>query len=168
MKKKIIALFLVLIGLLGLASCGGKTEYTVELKEFYYSYDNGSQYGNERVELEVGKTILMKVRIQVTTNKKEKDEVSGSLSIPNINVIDSYYIRGQKITPTIDSISNTTTYPFTISTNEIWEFVFEFSPAAEARVQMELNFNDPVPSIYNSVYTIKFVKPANTNSEASI
>ena len=81
-----------------------------------------------------------------------------------INAIDAYYLRGQKITPTVDSINNITTYPFTISTNEDWTFIFEFSPSSEARVQMSLDFEDPIPDMYDGIYTIKFVAP-KSNSE---
>lgn len=167
MKRRILGLFLGFVCLLGLTGCEGKeTIYTVEKRDFYYSIDNGATYGNERVELEVGQTILMKVLVTVTTNKNDKEEIDGSLTIPNINAIDAYYLRGQKITPTVDTINNVTTYPFTISTNEDWTFIFEFSPACEARVQMILDFEDPIPDIYDGIYTIKFVNPKQPNTES--
>lgn len=165
MKKRIFALLLGVTCMLGLTGCKEKeTIYTVEKRDFYYSIDNGATYGNERVELEVGKTILMKVLVTITTNKDFKEDINGSLTIPNINAIDAYYLRGQKITPTVDSINNITTYPFTISTNEDWTFIFEFSPSSEARVQMSLDFEDPIPDMYDGIYTIKFVAP-KSNSE---
>lgn len=166
MKHRILTALCGTAMIFGMASCSEKqTVYTVEKRDFYYSFDNGATYGNERVDLEVGKTILMKVLITVTTNKEEKESVGGSLSIPNITAIDAYYLRGQKITPTVDAINNVTTYGFSISTNEDWTFIFEFSPAAEARVQMTLDFDDPIPEMYDSIYTIKFVKPTSSDPE---
>ena len=167
MKKRMLALFFASACLLGLTGCDEPTVYTVEKRDFYYSFDNGSTYGNERFELEVGKTILMKVLITITTNKAAKEDITGSLMIPNIKAIDAYYVRGQRITPTQDLIANTTTYPFTINTNEDWQFIFEFSPVSEARVQMVLDFNEPIPDKYDGIYTIKFVNPTNSETETS-
>lgn len=168
MKRKVLCLILGSICLSKLASCQEKeTIYTVEKRDFYYSIDNGATYGNERFELEVGQTVLMKVLVTVVTNKSEKEMINGSLTIPNINAIDAYYIRGKKITPTIDAINNITTYPFTISTNEDWTFIFEFQPASEARVQMSLDFEEPIPEIYDGIYTIKFVNPGQSDSKGN-
>ena len=86
------------------------------------------------------------------------------MTIPNITAIDAYYLRGQKITPTVDEINNVTTYPFTITTNEDWTFIFEFVPSNEARVQMALDFEEPIPDIYDGIYTIKFVNPSSEES----
>lgn len=164
MKKRLLIAALSATCLFGLASCKKEaTVYTVEKRDFYYSVDNGSTYGNERVELEVGQTVLMKVLVTITTNKDTKEDIHGSLSIPNITAIDAYYLRGQKITPSIDTLNNVTTYPFTVSTNEDWTFIFEFSPSSEARVQMSLDFEDPIPDMYDGVYTIKFVNPSTDN-----
>ena len=161
MKKRIISLVLCVVSLLGilaLSGCGDEpTVYNVEKRDFFYSIDNGATYGNERFELEVGQNVLMKVLVTVTTNKETKENISGSLSIPKIKAIDAYYIRGQKITPTVDEINNVTTYPFTITTNEDWEFIFEFEPSKAATVQMTLDFESPIPDIYDGIYTIKFV-----------
>ena len=164
MKRRIMSLLLAIVcvfGVFGLTACKDEepTTYTVEKRDFYYSIDNGATYGNERVELEVGQTVLMKVLVTVTTNKEEKENISGSLTIPNITAIDAYYLRGQKITPTVDELNNVTTYPFTITTNEDWTFIFEFVPSNEARVQMALDFEEPIPDIYDGIYTIKFVNP---------
>lgn len=164
MKRRIMSLLLAIVCVFvvfGLTACKDEepTTYTVEKRDFYYSIDNGATYGNERVELEVGQTVLMKVLVTVTTNKEEKENISGSLTIPNITAIDAYYLRGQKITPTVDEINNVTTYPFTITTNEDWTFIFEFVPSNEARVQMALDFEEPIPDIYDGIYTIKFVNP---------
>lgn len=169
MKKRILSLLLAIVCLFSvfsMTSCGDDepTTYSVEKRDFYYSIDNGATYGNERVELEVGQTVLMKVLVTVTTNKEEKENISGSLTIPNITAIDAYYLRGQKITPTVDEINNVTTYPFTITTNEDWTFIFEFVPSNEARVQMSLDFEEPIPDIYDGIYTIKFVNPSSEES----
>ena len=168
MKRRIVSLLMAVVCLFSvfsMTSCGeDPTTYTVEKRDFYYSIDNGATYGNERVELEVGQTVLMKVLVTVTTNKDDKETVSGSLTIPNITAIDAYYLRGQKITPTVDEINNVTTYPFTITTNEDWTFIFEFVPSNEARVQMTLDFEEPIPDIYDGIYTIKFVNPSSEES----
>ena len=61
------------------------------------------------------------------------------------------------MTPTQDDINNITTYNFTITTNEEWTFIFEFSPNEAAMVQMDLDFDDPIPEIYDVLNSIKFV-----------
>ena len=166
MKTKLLKTLLGIACIFGVTGCKEEaTVYTVSKRDFYYSIDNGATYGDERIELEVGKTILMKVLVTVETNKEKKEDISGSLTIPNIKAIDSNYLKGQKITPTIDSINGVTTYPFTIATNEDWAFVFEFSPSSEARVQMSLNFDDPIPNMYNGIYTIKFVSPKDDSTK---
>ena len=80
MKRRIISLLLCIVcifGIFGLTACKDEepTTYTVEKRDFYYSIDNGATYGNERVELEVGQTVLMKVLVTVTTNKEEKENI---------------------------------------------------------------------------------------------
>ena len=166
MKGKILSILSAACCVLCAAGCSeDETIYTVDKKDFYYSFDNGATYGNERVELEVGKTILMKVLVTVNTNKTEAETITGTLTIPQITAIDAYYLRGQKITPEYDELNKLTHYPFTITTNEDWTFIFEFSPAAEARVQMSLDFDDPIPSIYDSLYTIKFVNEVTGSDE---
>lgn len=151
-------MLVMVLGVICISLVGCKeTTYTVEKRDFYYSLDNGSTYGNERYELEVGQTILMKVIVCVTTNKEDKEQVTGTLSIPKIDAVDAYYLRGQKMTPTQDDINNITTYNFTITTNEEWTFIFEFSPNEAAMVQMELDFDDPIPEIYDVLNSIKFV-----------
>ena len=158
-KKMLFVLLMGMFVCVGLVGCEKETTYTVEKREFFYSLDNGASYGKERYELEVGQTILMKVIICVNTNKEDKEEVTGTLSIPKIDAVDAYYLRGQKMTPTEDDINNITTYNFTITTNEEWTFVFEFKPNEAAMVQMELDFADPIPSIYDVVNSVKFVEP---------
>lgn len=161
-KKVIIAIFATLFVCIGLCGCNQKpTTYTVEKRDFYYSLDNGSTYGNERYELQVGQTVLMKVIVCVTTNKEDKEIVSGVLSIPKINAVDAYYLRGQKITPVEDDINNITSYNFTITTNEDWTFIFEFVPNEAANIQMSLDFNEPIPEIYDVINSIKFVSENN-------
>ena len=161
MKNKLFNILVIIICVFGIMILSGckeqPTTYSVEKRDFYYSLDNGSTYGNERYELEVGKTILMKVIVCVTTNKEDKEQVTGTLSIPKIDAVDAYYLRGQKMTPTQDDINNITTYNFTITTNEEWTFIFEFSPNEAAMVQMELDFDDPIPEIYDVLNSIKFV-----------
>ena len=81
MKRRIMSLLLAIVcvfGVFGLTACNDDepTTYTVEKRDFYYSIDNGATYGNERVELEVGQTVLMKVLVTVTTNKEEKENSS--------------------------------------------------------------------------------------------
>ena len=161
-KKIMLLLFLGIFACVGLVGCDDKeATYSVEKRDFYYSLDNGSTYGNERYELEVGQTILMKVIVCVTTNKEDKEQITGTLSIPKIDALDAYYLRGQKMTPTEDDINNVTSYNFTITTNEEWTFIFEFKPNEAAMVQMDLDFDDPVPSIYDTVNSIKFVNKEN-------
>lgn len=162
-KKIMLLLFLGMFACVGLVGCDDDeaTTYSVEKRDFYYSLDNGSTYGNERYELEVGQTILMKVIVCVTTNKEDKEQITGTLSIPLIDALDAYYLRGQKMTPTKDDINNVTSYNFTITTNEEWTFIFEFKPNGAAMVQMDLDFDDPVPSIYDTVNSIKFVNKEN-------
>ena len=63
LNKIMLVIFLGLI-CISLVSCK-ETTYTVEKRDFYYSLDNGSTYGNERYELEVGQTILMKVMVLI-------------------------------------------------------------------------------------------------------
>ena len=161
MKNKLFNILVIIICVFGIMILSGCKEeptiYSVEKREFYYSLDNGSTYGNERYELEVGQTVLMKVIVCVTTNKEDKEQVTGMLSIPKIDAVDAYYLRGQKMTPTQDDINNITTYNFTITTNEEWTFIFEFSPNEAAMVQMELDFDDPIPEIYDVLNSIKFV-----------
>lgn len=161
MKNKLFNILIIIICVFSIMILSGckeqPTTYSVEKRDFYYSLDNGSTYGNERYELEVGQTILMKVIVCVTTNKEDKEQVTGTLSIPKIDAVDAYYLRGQKMTPKQDDINNITTYNFTITTNEEWIFIFEFSPNEAAMVQMELDFDDPIPEIYDDINSIKFV-----------
>ena len=44
-----------------------------------------------------------------------------------------------------------------VTTNEEWIFIFEFSPNEAAMVQMELDFEEPIPSLYDVLNSIKFV-----------
>lgn len=166
--KKKLCFILMIIGTILLIGCSKKeaeTVYTVDKRDFYYSFDNGATYGAERVELEVGKTILMKVIILITTNKDSKEEIKGTLLIPKITALDAYYIRGQKITGKPDPLNNAMEYSFNISTNEEWIFIFEFVPISESRVQMVLDFESPIPEMYDGIYTIKFVNPANQSDD---
>ena len=128
----------------------GKTKLSIELAKKL----NGEVINADSTQVYKGMDIAT-----AKVTKEEKENISGSLTIPNITAIDAYYLRGQKITPTVDEINNVTTYPFTITTNEDWTFIFEFVPSNEARVQMALDFEEPIPDIYDGIYTIKFVNP---------
>ncbi len=158
--KRFVSLLMCLLVAFGLCACKDDevpTTYNVDKHDFYYSTDN-STFGNERYIFEVGETAFMKLIISISTNKDAKEEIRGSLAIPNITSIDAYYVKGQKITPTVDEINNITTYPFVISTNEEWEFKFEFVPTNVATIQMVLDFEEPIPEMYDSINTLKFVE----------
>lgn len=145
-------------------SCG-EPSYVVEKRDFYYSLDNGATYGKERYELEVGKTVLMKIIIKVSASGNfEETSLSGTLYIPKIDAVDAYYLRGQKITPNEDYLNNVTSYPFNITANEEWTFIFEFIPNEASLVRMELDFDEPIPDLYDVINSIKFVKKEETTA----
>lgn len=157
--KKIISILLV-ICMMACLLTGCKEEetvYTVAKKDFYYSEDNGSTYGNRRIKFEVGQEIYMQLQIEVDTNKEDVEELKVNLKIPNIDAVDSYYYSGQKITPVKDEINNVTVYTFTIATNDTSLYFFKFVPTSESTVQMELDFEEPVPDRYDTINTIEFV-----------
>lgn len=162
--KRTIAMILVVCLLMGMmVSMSGckkeEVEYTVSKKDFYYSEDNGSTYGNRRIKFEVGQEIYMQLQIEVDTNVEEVEELKVSLKIPNIDSVDAYYYSGQKITPVKDDINNVTVYTFTIATNDTSLYFFKFVPTSASTVQMELDFEDPVPERYDTINTIEFVVP---------
>ena len=76
--------------------------------------------------------------------------------------MDAYYYSGQKITPVKDDINNVTVYTFTIATNDTSLYFFKFVPTSASTVQMELDFEDPVPERYDTINTIEFVVPEET------
>ena len=175
--KKIITLLMAVILMMGvcvgLVGCGedenpdaGQTYY-VAVADFFYSEDKGHTYGNGTKEYEVGevgdtdKTVYMKVKAKVTSNKEVPETIKIKLTIPNITSIDAKFYDGQPITPTYDAVQNVTTYEFTITAAlnaQEWEFVFQFVPNAEAEVRMTLEFDDKVDSLYDKQNTVKFVK----------
>ena len=161
--KKLLTIILATVTLLSACLFTGcneeETTYSVTTCEFYFSTDNGSTYGNRRVQFNVGESVYMQVQVEVTTNKKDKEDIACNLKIPYINAVDAYYLKGQKITPTLDEINDITTYPFIITTNENWKFFFEFVPTSAARVQMELLFDDKIDAKYNVINTIDFIVP---------
>ena len=178
MKKLImflISAILMMGACIGLAGCkdddssnnGGSQTYYVAAADFFYSEDKGHTYGNGTKEYEVGevgdtdKTVYMKVKAKVTSNKEVPETIKIKLTIPNITSIDAKYYDGQPITPTYDAVQNVTTYEFTITAAlnaQEWEFVFQFIPNAEAEVRMTLEFDDKVDSLYDKQNTVKFVK----------
>ena len=131
--------------------------YSVDKHEFYFSTDNGSTYGNKRIEFEVGKSVYMQLVIKVGSSDDKKHDITGQLKIPNVKTVDSYYMQGQKITPNQDDINGFSIYPFDITTNEEWVFIFEFVPNSEEVIQMELEFDEPVPEKYKFIKAIKMV-----------
>ena len=156
--KRTIALLVSICLILSMTGCRKKeTEYTVAKKDFYYSEDNGSTYGNRRIKFEVGQEIYMQLQIEVDTNKEDVEELKVNLKIPNIDAVDAYYYSGQKITPVKDEINNVTVYTFTIATNDTSLYFFKFVPTSESTVQMELDFEEPVPDRYDTINTIEFV-----------
>lgn len=169
MKKKItmlMSLIMMVASMLILSGCGkDEITYTVDKEEFYFSTDNGSTYGNRKVEFEVGKSVYMQVVAKVTSSDEETHDITGELKIPNIQAVDAYYLKGQKITPNEDSLNDYTVYPFTITTNEDWTFFFEFVPNSEGSLQMELTFDDNVPDKYDMINTIKLVQPSEDTKD---
>lgn len=168
MKKRIemlISLVMMVAEMLLLSGCGKEElTYNVDKEEFYFSTDNGSTYGNRKVEFEVGKSVYMQVVVDVTSSDEKPHDITGELKIPNIQAVDAYYLKGQKITPNEDSLNDYTVYPFAITTNEDWAFFFEFVPNSEGSIQMELTFDDNVPEKYDMINTIKLVKPSEDAS----
>lgn len=164
MKKRIamlMSLVMMVAGMSLLSGCGKEElTYNVDKEEFYFSTDNGSTYGNRKVEFEVGKSVYMQVVVDVTSSDEKPHDITGELKIPNIQAVDAYYLKGQKITPNEDSLNDYTVYPFTITTNEDWTFFFEFVPNSEGSIQMELTFDENVPEKYDMINTIKLVQPS--------
>lgn len=181
--KKIMTLLMAVILMMGVCVClvccgkyenpdAGQTHYAgqtyyVAAADFFYSEDKGHTYGNGTKEYEVGevgdtdKTVYMKVKAKVTSNKEVPETIKIKLTIPNITSIDAKYYDGQPITPIYDAVQNVTTYEFTITAAlnaQEWEFVFQFVPNAEAEVRMTLEFDDKVDSLYDKQNTVKFVK----------
>lgn len=169
MKKVFSALLAGIVLSTSMLTCVGCSEvssilpekevkYKVTAEDFYFSTDNGSTYGNRRVEFPVGESVYMQVVVFITSDDNKEHDIEGELIIPNVQAVDAYYLKGQKITPEVDEVNGVTTYPFEITTNEEWTFFFEFVPNSEGDVDMELNFDDNIPAKYDMVNTIKMVE----------
>ncbi len=160
MKKALSALMtgVMVLGLLSVGGCKKEVEYKVTEEEFYFSTDNGANYGNRRIEFPVGESVYMQVKVFIASDDEEEHTIEGELSIPNIQSVDAYYLKGQKITPKVDEVNGVTTYPFEITTNEEWLFFFEFVPNSAGNLDMELTFDDTIPARYDMTNTIKMVE----------
>ncbi len=161
MKKVLSALMagVMMFGLLTVGGCKKKeVEYKVTVEDFFFSTDNGATYGNRRVEFPVGESVYMQVVVFIESDDEEEHVIEGELCIPNIQSVDAYYLKGQKITPKVDEVNEMTTYPFEITTNEEWTFFFEFVPNSEGNLDMELTFDDSIPARYDMTNTIKMVE----------
>lgn len=157
--SSLLAAVMLIGGLLAFSGCKKKDlTYKVSTEEFYFSTDNGSTYGNRRVEFPVGDSVYMQVVVLIESSDEEEHVIEGELSIPNIQSVDAYYLKGQKITPEVDDVNGVTTYPFEITTNEEWTFFFEFVPNSTGSIDMELSFDDTIPARYDLVNTIKIVE----------
>ena len=158
MKRVLKVVMVMALVVISCAGCDPEPPaYSVSKKEFFYSTDNGSSYGNRRIEFEVGKSVYMQLVINVKSDDEKSHDITGHLKIPNVKSVDAHYLKGQKITPNQDDISGFTIYPFNITTNEDWTFFFEFVPNNVETLQMELLFDDPVPDKYDDINTIKIV-----------
>ena len=164
-RKKIsllMTLFILFSNMFILAACKKKTkdniDYKVLKEDFFFSTDNGKHYGNGRVAYPVGKSLYMKVTVVIETSDGEAHDVKGHLSIPKIQAIDSHFLKGQIINPEEDEDKGITTYPFEITTNEEWTFLFEFIPNEVGTIKMKLEFDDSIAKKYDMTNTIKIVK----------
>lgn len=174
MKKIIIIVSLAVIALV-LLSLGGYTVFRFfsapvydASSGFYYSSDKGHSYGDGTKEYEVGKTVYMKVKFKVTTDKKSVSQVKVILSIPNVKNVDAKYLDGQVITPNYDAVNNVTTYEFTANASKNAkesECVIQFVPNAVGSVSMTLIYDDHIDPSYDVQSTLVFVEPVANDSE---
>ena len=157
-----LASFIFFTSACGFTSCKKKEEdkinYKVKKEDFFFSTNNGKKYGNGRIEFPVGDSVYMKLVVYIQSSDGEEHDISGELMIPNIQAVDSYYVKGQKITPEEDEVNETTTYPFEITTDEEWTFIFEFIPNETGKLTMELSFDDSIAEKYDMTNTIKIVE----------
>jgi len=167
----LLATTILLASASGFTACGKKSKdkdknsYKVKAEEFFFSTDNGKHYGNGRVEFSVEKTVYMKVVVYIESSDGEEHDVSGTLTIPKIKSVDAHYLKGQKITPEEDEVNGITTYPFEITTNEEWTFLFEFIPNEVGKIKMDLSFDDSIAEKYDMTNTIKIVKDDEIEDE---
>lgn len=182
MKKALSAILvglLIICGMIAFAGCkkdeNGSVKnpfkkdvtYKVVSEDFYFSTDNGATYGNRRVEFEVGKSVFVQVVICIESSDKKPHDISGELTLPNVQTVNAQYLKGQKITPQIDEANKLIKYPFVITTNETWTFFFEFKPTGEDTIEMKLTFDDQIEDRYDMVNTIKMVKASTVSSETT-
>lgn len=164
---KLVAMFFVLVFVMGtLAGCG-KTTYTAA-SGFFYSGDKGHTYGDGTKEYEVGKTVYMKVKFKVTSSESKTSQVKVVLSIPKIQSVDAKYMDGQVITPNFDAVNNVTTYEFTANASKNAsesECVIQFIPNAVGTVTMKLIYDDNVDSSYDIQSTLVFVDAVEDTTE---
>jgi len=169
-KRTLVVFLLAVLVASTLAGCG-KTSY-VAASSFSYSGDKGHTYGDGTKEYAVGETVYMKVKFQVTSDKKKTSQVNVVLSIPNVENVDAKYMDGQVITPNYDAVNNVTTYEFTANASKEAtesECVIQFVPNAVGSITMTLIYDDSVDSSYDIQSTLEFVeaKPENTEEETT-
>ena len=170
--KRFVAFLIIALSLLVNFGCDtikswGQPAYTAT-SGFFYSADKGHTYGDGTKEYEVGKTVYMKVKFKVNSDKTKVSQVKVVLSIPNIKNADAKYMDGQVITPNFDAINNVTTYEFTANASKEAkesECVIQFVPNAVGSVSMTLIYDDNVDPSYDVQSTLVFVEP-EVNPEA--
>ncbi|MDY6308111.1 MAG: hypothetical protein SPL71_08655 [Oribacterium sp.] len=164
--RTLVSLLVIVMVTVSLTGCG-KTTYTAA-SGFFYSSDKGHSYGDGTKEYAVGKTVYMKVKFKVTSNKKKTSQVKVVLSIPNVQNVDAKYMDGQVITPNFDAINNVTTYEFTANAakeaNES-ECVIQFVPNTPGSVTMKLIYDDNVDPSYDIQSTLEFVEGEQGSTE---
>lgn len=180
MKKKIKNSLMLLTCLvtMGCSNSESKTNNSSseELKlvpdiKFYYSQDNGATYGNQRRELEVGKNAYMKIMISIASNISTDQLVTVDITIPNVEGIDAYYNRGQKIPSKKDKLNNTMVYTPTLDAMinpEYQELVFQFIPMSEGSVHIDVTYDDSIPERYDYFETIEFVEKMEETKDDEI
>lgn len=170
--KRFVAFLIIALSLLVNFGCDtikswGQPTYTAT-SGFFYSADKGHTYGDGTKEYEVGKTVYMKVKFKVNSDKTKVSQVKVVLSIPNIKNVDAKYMDGQVITPNFDAINNVTTYEFAANASKEAkesECVIQFVPNAVGSVSMTLIYDDNVDPSYDVQSTLVFVEP-EVNPEA--
>ena len=160
--KKVSLLLVVLSALVLLSGCNGEKNYTA-VSDFFFSVDQGHNYGNGAKEYEVGDTIYMKVQYKVLSDDSDKkpSQVKVVLSIPKVKHVDAKYFDGQIITPKYDSVKNVTTYEFIANASKNAagsECIFQFIPNDVGTIKMTLVYDDNVDASYDKQCTLAFVK----------
>ena len=160
--KKITLFIVAVLALVLLTACSGEKTYSA-VSDFYFSVDQGHNYGNGAKEYEVGETIYMKVQYKVLSNDNDNkpSQVKVVLSIPKVKHVDAKYFDGQIITPKYDSVKNVTTYEFTANASKnaaTSECIFQFVPNDVGTIKMTLVYDDNVDASYDKQCTLAFVK----------